>query len=166
MTGWYVAQTLPKAEAKALFHLRRQGFNVYLPQFLKQRRHARKTDWVKAPLFPQYMFVHFDLDAHRWRAIHSTVGINHLVCNGETPTPLPEGVVEEFMSLEDSTGIIKPHEIHPFKKGDKVRILAGAFRDMVGLFDVSDERDRITVLLDMLGRKVKVRLLDEAVARG
>ena len=164
MTGWYVIKTQSKSEAKAELHLRRQGFNVYLPRFLKRRRHARKTDWVKAPLFPQYMFVEIDLDAHRWRAIHSTVGVSHLVCNGEMPAALPHRIVEEFKSLEDDAGLIRPHEIHPLKKGDRVRILTGAFCDMIGLFEVVNDKDRITVLLDMLGRKVKVQLPEEAVA--
>jgi transcriptional antiterminator RfaH len=38
---WYVAQTQPNAEAKAVAHLNRQGFGTYLPRYLKRRRHAR-----------------------------------------------------------------------------------------------------------------------------
>ena len=39
---WYVVQTQPHAESKAMGHLIRQGFAAYLPRYLKRRRHARK----------------------------------------------------------------------------------------------------------------------------
>src|ERR1017187_6896970 len=45
---WYVAQTHVHAETKATLHLRRQGFDVYLPRYRKQRRHARRsTSWLR-----------------------------------------------------------------------------------------------------------------------
>ncbi len=60
MTFWYAVHTHSRSEQKALAHLARQGFSAYLPQFLKQRSHARCRDWVPAPLFPRYLFVAFD----------------------------------------------------------------------------------------------------------
>ena len=59
---WYVAQTHPRAEMKASQHLGRQGFEVYLPRYLKKRRHARRTDTIAAPLYPGYLFVAIDLE--------------------------------------------------------------------------------------------------------
>jgi len=38
--NWYAVQTQPNAEMKAVAHLARQDFEVYLPRFLKRRRHA------------------------------------------------------------------------------------------------------------------------------
>jgi transcriptional antiterminator RfaH len=66
---WYVVQTQPHAEAKASQHLSRQGFDIYLPRYLKRRRHARRIETVVAPLFPRYMFVAVDTSVQRWRAI-------------------------------------------------------------------------------------------------
>jgi transcriptional antiterminator RfaH len=39
-----------------------------------------------------------------------------------------------------------------------VRVLAGAFMDNAGLFDGMGDHDRVAILLDMLGRKVRVHL--------
>ena len=75
MQRWYVAQTQPMAEHKALAHLHRQGFEVYLPRYLKRRSHARRVDHVPAPVFPRYLFVAMDIESCRWRAINSTVGV-------------------------------------------------------------------------------------------
>ena len=59
--AWYVVHTHPRAEAKALLNLDRQGFSCYLPRYLKRRRHARRLETVAAPLFPRYLFVALDL---------------------------------------------------------------------------------------------------------
>ena len=43
---WYVVQTQVNGELKAAQNLVRQGFEVYLPRYLKRRRHARKIDFA------------------------------------------------------------------------------------------------------------------------
>ena len=59
-SSWYVVQVHAHAETKAQMHLTRQGFETYVPRYLKRRRHARRTDTVAAPLYPAYLFVRFD----------------------------------------------------------------------------------------------------------
>ena len=82
---WHVVQTHVHAEAKAQLHLTRQGFETYLPRYLKQRRHARRVEPVVSALYPRYLFVRFGTAVHRWRAIHSTHGVTRFVCNGGSP---------------------------------------------------------------------------------
>lgn len=161
---WFVAHTHPNAEAKATLHLNRQGFEIYFPRYLKRRRHARRVETVAAPLFPRYVFVAVDLAAQRWRSIYSTVGVTRLVCNGEDPTPVPDGVVEALRSCEDAGGFIKLDSRSAFRAGDKVRVLDGAFSSCLGLFEGMAERERIAILLDLLGRKVRVVLDADLVA--
>jgi transcriptional antiterminator RfaH len=155
---WFVAHTHPHAEAKATAHLSRQGFEIYFPRYLKRRRHARRVETVAVPLFPRYLFVAVDLTAQRWRSIYSTVGVTRLVCNGDDPTAVPDGIVEALRSREDDNGFIKLEYRPPFRAGDKVRILDGAFSSCLGLFEGMAERERISILLDLLGRKVRVVL--------
>ena len=80
---WYVVQTQVNGEAKAAENLRRQGYEAYLPRYLKRRRHARKVDFTAKPLFPRYMFVAIDMATQRWRSIQSTFGVSRLVTNGD-----------------------------------------------------------------------------------
>jgi len=161
---WYVAHTHPHAEAKATAHLSRQGFDIYFPRYIKRRRHARRIETVPAPLFPRYLFVAIDLNAQRWRSIFSTVGVSRLVCNGEDPSPVPVGIVEALKSREDANGFIKLDCRPRFHVGDKIRVLDGAFSSYLGLFDGMAERERIAILLDLLGRKVRVILDADLVA--
>jgi transcriptional antiterminator RfaH len=161
---WYVAQTQPRAEAKAALHLNRQGFEVYVPRYLKRRRHARKVESVAAPLFPSYLFVAFDIAVQRWRSIHSTIGVSRLVCNGEDPAPIADAIIEGLKVRQDANGLIRLDPRPRFARGDKIRVLDGAFTDCLGLFEGMDDRQRIAILLELLGRKVRVFLDPECVA--
>ncbi len=117
---WYVVRTRPHAELKAVSHLQRQGFCAYLPRYLKRRRHARRTEIVPAPLFPRYLFVAVDLAAQRWRSIHSTVGVTHLVTNGDTPVSVAAKIVEELQQRHDERGFVRLDQHRRFAPGDPV----------------------------------------------
>lgn len=160
---WYVAQTHPRAETKAAEHLTRQGFGVYLPHFRKKRRHARRIDEVKAPLFPRYLFVSIDVATQRWLSIQSTVGVARLICNGDVPAVVQPGIVDALRQREDEGGFIKLAP-RPFKLGEELRVLDGAFTGTLGLFEGMTDNERVTILLDLLGRKVRVNLDAESVA--
>ncbi|HLI99285.1 MAG TPA: transcriptional activator RfaH [Bradyrhizobium sp.] len=155
---WYVVQTQINGETKAARNLLRQGYEIYLPRYLKRRRHARKLDFVAAPLFPRYMFVAIDMATQRWRAIQSTFGVSHLVTNGSEPALVPGDVVAGLKAREDAKGFVRMNVQPRFAHGDKVRVLAGAFMDSSGLFDGAGDHDRVAILLDMLGGKIRVHL--------
>ena len=145
-------------------HLARQGFETYLPCYVKKRRHARRVETVLAPLFPRYLFVAVDMATQRWRSISSTFGVTQLVCNGDTPAPIDDDVIEELRRREDEHGAVRLPARPRFATGDKVRLLDGAFADCVGLFEGMKETERVSVLLDLLGRKVRVLLDANSVA--
>jgi transcriptional antiterminator RfaH len=161
---WYVVQTHGHAEAKAFTQLARQGFTAYLPRYLKRRRHARRIETVAAPLFPRYLFVTVDIMCQRWRSIHSTIGVSRLVCNGDDPVPVADDVIETLRAREDEQGFVTLRQRPRFALGEKVRVLDGVFADCLGLFDGMKDSDRVAVLLDLLGRKVRLVLDDFSVA--
>ncbi len=161
---WYVVQTHPHAEIKAVQHLARQGFSSYLPRHLRRRRHARRVENVPRPLFPRYLFVAVDMATQRWRAIRSTFGISQLVCNGDQPAAVPDQVIAHLRSREGDDGFIKLEARARFAPGDTVRIRDGAFAACLGLYEGMTDNERIAILLDMLGRKVRVTIDADVVA--
>ncbi len=162
--SWYVVQTQTHAENKAAAHLLRQEFSVYLPRYQKRRRHARSTEIVAAPLFPRYLFVGVDMAAQRWRSIQSTLGVSRLVCNGNEPAAVPASVIEALRRREDEQGFILLEQRPRFSTGEKVRVIDGAFADCFGLFEGMRDEDRVTVLLDLLGRKVRAMIDELSIA--
>jgi transcriptional antiterminator RfaH len=118
---------------------------------------------VAAPLFPRYLFVAIDTAAQRWRSIQSTVGVSQLVRNGDDPAAVPIGVVEELQRRENQQGFITLDLGPRFARGDSVRIVDGVFSACLGLFEGMADQDRVSILLDLLGRKVRVVLDGDAV---
>jgi transcriptional antiterminator RfaH len=163
MKSWYVIYTHAKSEMKAANHLMRQGFDAYLPIYRKQRRHARRVEQVLAPLFPRYIFVNLDISRVPWRAINSTVGVINIVSRAGRPAPMIDGIIEDIRAREYEDGLIHLNTFQKFKKGDPIQISAGAMYDKIGIFDCADDSERVVVLLNLLGREVKVRLPAEAI---
>lgn len=158
MRRWYVVNTKPRAEGIALFHLLRQGFEAYLPRLTKRRRHARRVDTVPVPLFPGYLFVAFDFERTRWRSVGGTVGVNRLICHGDRPAPVPEGIVEDIRGREDDEGFVLMAAESTFKKGTLIEIADGPLAEARGIFECMDSRERVVVLLNLLGREVRARV--------
>ncbi len=163
MDRWYVVQTHAKAETKALQHLRNQGFRAYLPCYAKRRRHARRVESVLAPLFPGYLFIGMDVARTRWRSIRSTIGVRTLICQGEMPAAVPDGVVEDIRAHEDGSGLVPVKPQIAFEPGDTVTVTDGPLREQVGWFQCMADDERVVILLNLLGRQMRVPLPLDAV---
>lgn len=165
MRAWYAVYTHANMEKWARTNLWERDFDVYLPQYNKQRRHARKVDWVSAPLFPRYLFVHADLQAGERPRIITAPGVNHLVAFGSRSTPVSDDIIDEIRAREDTDGHINLVDPKALKPGDKVQLHAGALCDSVGLFQHMADKDRVVILLNLLGRTVKVKAPIKSVQR-
>ena len=163
MTRWYVVQTQPCREDRAAGHLLRQAFDLYVPRYARKRRHARRVDVVAAPLFPGYLFVRMDPARVRWRAVNGTIGVIRLVCHGDRPTPVPEGIVESLRAHEDERGLHTHASLMVLEPGTRLRVIGGAFDDHVGRYERMSADERIVLLLNLLGREVRVGLPRNAV---
>lgn len=165
MKRWYVVHTQTRAEGRALWHLEHQGFECFLPRFRRLTRHARRTKAVLEPLFPRYLFTLFDLDAAAWRSINGTRGVAGLLSQGPKPTPVPEGIVEGLIDVADDTGIAPLAALSLFWRGRNVEIESGPFAGQTGQVEaVLDKgRDRVQVLLSLLGAPVRLQLPSYAI---
>ena len=156
MNRWYVVHTQPSGEDKAAFHLRNQGFEAYLPRYRRRIRHARREKIVLRPLFPRYLFVRLDLEKDQWRSINGSVGVSYIMCNGDEPLAVPQGVIEGIVQRESEDGAVSlaPQE---FSRGERVFISEGPFAEYTGIFEEMTDDMRVILLLDLMGRKVRVK---------
>lgn len=152
---WYAVYTRPHQEGCAETNLRRQGFATYLPRYLRRRRHARRTDMVSRPLFPRYIFVNLDSARDRWRVIHSTFGVSHIVLAGDKPAPVPAAMIKDIRAREDDEGFVTlglPAGVAP---GSPVRVIDGIFTDARGVLEHITSKRRVAILMTLLGREVR-----------
>jgi transcriptional antiterminator RfaH len=119
---------------------------------------------VERPLFPRYLFVALDMLEQRWRPILSTVGVCDLVRRGNAPAPMPSGLAEEIGERAALGAFDRLSPLDGLRRGDAVRVVEGPFTDLIGRFMGAADRERVCVLLDILGRQVKTTLAQAAVS--
>jgi len=84
---------------------------------------------------------------------------------GERPAPVPVGIVEAIQAREGRDGLVCLAHQDPFNKGERLRIAAGVFQGQTGLFECASDNDRVVVLLELLGRGIRVSVPAMDVAR-
>jgi transcription antitermination factor NusG len=161
MSYWAVVQAEPRVlipgekrddESLAEQLFARNGFESYLPR-IKSRAADRKLRI--APLFPGYIFVRV---VDQWYPIAWTIGVIRILMAGDHPARMPEKAMEEIRSREGRDGFVKLVQPRTLKKGVRVRVLSGQFQGHIGLYDGMSAKERERVLLDLLGRSVRVEL--------
>jgi transcription antitermination factor NusG len=157
---WYVVQTLPRQELRAIVFLSMADFTVRALSFV-DNDHP-----VATQLFPGYLFVHFDADQQDWRVINTDdmPGVHRLFLIDEhTPLPARVGVVERWLADIGEYGSIDwttpAPEILP---GTDVRIVDGPFTSFPAIVQISDD-ERLTVLVTIFGRTTPVHLRRDQV---
>lgn len=155
--SWYVVETLPRLEHCAQDNLVRQGFSCFIPKMRKLRKHARRADEVLVPLFPGYAFVQFNPELQAWRSINGTRGVRRIVGPDSTkPQAVPRAAMEALFD-RCVDGIVGPSAAS-LSPGTSVRLVSHAFADHLATVEHLDDRGRVSVLLDILGRATRLRV--------
>lgn len=151
---WYLVYTKPRQETVAQLNLERQRYTVYLPRVRQPRRHRGRMISIVAPMFPRYLFIRLDQETHNWGPIRSTIGVASMVRFGQVPAAVPDDLVALLRAREDKGGIqVLP--VEQYRRGAKVRIIDGGFAGYEGIFIARSARDRVAVLLQVLGRHTR-----------
>ena len=107
MSYWACAQVENQHESVAERHLRLAGFETYVPRVRVVRRAARANGPAPppvsliVPLFPSYAFVRI---IDRWYSIGSTIGVVHILTDGEHPARVPDRVIDGLRGREGAMG--------------------------------------------------------------
>jgi transcriptional antiterminator RfaH len=161
MSFWACAQLETHHERYALHCLGVAGFEVYQPRI--RRVGARKSNGTAA-LFPGYAFILVEL---QWHAAYWSPGVSRLILNGERPARVPDRVISELRARERNGLVVLPRKpaVGSFALGDKLRVKAGPFTGLDGIYAGMAPRERVMVLLSMLGGQARVELPARDVAR-
>lgn len=136
---WTAVVTHFAQERRAAHHVERQGFEFYLPETMNGRRRER--------LFPNYLFVFIK---GQWSSLQGTRGIRKLILQNDQPVPMAQRHMDELRSREVD-GIIELPP--PFERGDSVRIRGGLMQGCFGIVQGMPARDRVEVLISILGNR-------------
>ena len=156
---WHLVLTKPSNEEMAVTHLERQGYGVYFPRL--QHKALRRGKWCDriSALFPRYLFVRLDAVLQSLAPVRSTVGVANVVRFGVDYMVVPDHVVDSLRRNADPhTGLHKLRAAEWFKRGDTVRIASGSLSGLEGIFESEDGNQRVTVLLNLLGRETRIQI--------
>lgn len=166
---WYVIQTKAGQEQQAVQEIKNQNFKVFYPTYVYTRKTSKKKIVQRImPLFPSYLFVQFDVKRNRrWKALASTRGVQRLVGYTDTHlSPVAPGCIEELIARIDAKGHIQLEEsvaqILEFTPNMQLEVRNEAYKGLVGTY-CSNTQKRVTLLLSLLGREIKVTLPVSAV---
>lgn len=157
-TAWYVAHTKPRQESTARDQLLRQDFQVYLPLFkvFKKPRGAGPLT-THEPMFPRYLFLRPTRPTQSLSVVRSTVGVSRLVMFGHQPAQLADAAVQAIRQAETLREAAALDRISPFQAGMSVQIQDSPLAGIQALVQAVS-KDRVTLLLDILGRPQTVQV--------
>jgi transcriptional antiterminator RfaH len=153
---WHLIMTKPKQDEVAEYNLKLQGFEVYRPQCRQVKTRRGKKITQLESLFPRYLFIKLDDEQQNWAPIRSTKGVLQLVRFGTQAAKVDEALIDQ-LKQQEQVALNEPSD-SPYKKGDKLRVEAGAFYGLDAIFDGYDSDQRIIVLMNILGQQQKLTL--------
>lgn len=159
--SWYLVYTKPRQEAVSKTHLERQNFRVLLPLIEQYRRQRQRYQCVIEPLFPRYLFLGL-FSGSSLATVRSTRGVAGLVSFGGIPARIPASLVRAVEARGDERGVICA--IQPaFQPGDRVRLVEGPMAGYDAIFQAQTGTERVAVLLEVVGRPVRVEVPENAL---
>lgn len=164
MNLWFCLRTQTKREHIAADHVRQlPGTTVFLPRVRFQRKTVRGLAWFTEALFPGYLFARFDFQQH-FRQVNHASGVRGIVHFGDRWPFIPDDVIT---GLQSALGTEAIHTITaPLAVDEEVEVAAGAFCGLQAVVSrVMPSRDRVQVLLELLGRQTSVELSSAEVLR-
>lgn len=165
--AWLVVITKGGKERSVRDRLTAQDFDVYLPLRLLPEAQARKRGISAVPFFPRIVLARATLDAYRWQAIFSTIGVTRVLCDPHSPKGLRPEFVRRLREREIDgfleVGLRDPSKPAPVKvepaKGPKwAKLNADALVE--ALFSEGVDEQRKSLLVSLLTDGVASATMD------
>ena len=160
-TNWHILQFKPNSHLIAKQNLKRQNFETFLPLEEIKKYQFGKIRSTLRPLFPGYMFVNLGSDNSLWTKVNATVGVSKLLISNNKFKSIDENIISELMQRCDKLGkLLPPKEL---QKGDKIRVSNSPFSEFITKIEHIDNKKRIWILIDMMGRQSRIQLKPEQI---
>lgn len=159
-SGWAVAHTHPREEDRVVWHAGMLGFEAWCPKVRYKRRRVQhvKFRFREEPLFPRYVLIKI---SEQWYDLMSLLGLSKLIMSAQLkPAILPNKFVETIKQGCDENGF---YVLKKFIIGQSVRVDKGVLMGKVGIFDGALPKDRVAILIEMLGTTVRASVREEDV---
>jgi len=156
MKNWYLIKTKSRQEHVAIKNLENQEYITYCPTVTIKNKHI--------VLFPGYLFIYLDNKKENWSPIRSTKGVVNFVRFGLNFAQVPDTIIK-FLKANELINKEKLNNLNRFKSGDKIQITDGVFKNCVAIFKSSKSKERVLLLMNILGQQQSITIKQESVIR-
>ena len=158
---WYVVHTYSGYENKVKMdiektienrNLQDQILEVVIPleNVVEEKNGAKKQ--VSKKLFPAYVLINMVMNEDTWYVVRNTRGVTGFVGPGSKPVPLTDEDYERMLTMTGGDKL-------SFEVGDNVVVVSGVWENSTGVVQsISENRQIVTINIDMFGRETPVEL--------
>ena len=159
--NWYVVHTYSGYENKVKAniektienrHLEDEILEVRVPlqDEVEMKNGARRV--VQKKLFPGYVLINMVMNDDTWYVVRNTRGVTGFVGPGSKPVPLTEAEMKPLGIQTENVSI-------DFGEGDMIVVVAGAWKDTVGVVQKIDySKQTATINVELFGRETPVEI--------
>lgn len=165
---WYVVNTYSgheyKVKEKLESKIESMGlqdniFRIVIPETTEvEVKNGVKKEKQKK-MFPGYILVEMKMSDESWYIVRNTPGVTGFIGSsgkGAKPTPLLPQEIDRILA---DMGMSRIDATSELAVGDKVNIVDGPFKGMMGSVDTIDlENNRLNVLIDLFGQETPVEV--------
>ncbi|SKB57576.1 transcription antitermination protein nusG [Lachnospiraceae bacterium] len=166
---WYVVHTYSGYENKVKVdlektienrNLQNEILEVRVPtQAVTEVRANGTKKSVERKLFPGYVLINMFMNDDTWYVVRNTRGVTGFVGPGSKPIPLSD---EEMKPL----GIHVENTVVNFDVGDRVAVVAGAWKDTVSVISKMDlNKQTATISVELFGRETPVEISFDEISK-
>ena len=159
--NWYVVHTYSGYENKVKAniektienrHLEDEILEVRVPlqDVVEMKNGASRV--VQKKLFPGYVLINMVMNDDTWYVVRNTRGVTGFVGPGSKPVPLTEAEMKPLGIQTENVSI-------DFGEGDMIVVVAGAWKDTVGVVQKIDySKQTATINVELFGRETPVEI--------
>jgi len=134
-------------------------FRVIVPEAVEvEYKDGVKKEKVKK-MFPGYILVEMIMSDEAWYIVRNTPGVTGFIGSsgkGAKPTPLLPQEIDKVLA---NIGMSRMNIEQEMNVGDKVNIIDGPFKGMMGSVETIDlENARLNILIDLFGQETPVEV--------
>ena len=165
---WYVVNTYSGHESKVKEKLEAKTESMGMQDYIfrvivPETTEVEIKDGVKKEkqkkMFPGYVLVEMIMSDEAWYIVRNTPGVTGFIGSsgkGAKPTPLLPSEIDKILAGMVMSRVNIESEL---AVGDKVSIVDGPFKGMMGKVDSIDlENNRLNVLIDLFGQETPVEV--------
>lgn len=156
---WHALYVRSRSEKKVLSLLEGNGYKAYLPLVTEVKKWSDRKKKVEEPLFKSYVFVYSS--EKEYIPILNIYGVVKFVSFEHKAVVVPENqilAIKKFVSEYEKGEEFKMLNDEDLKVGQRVRIINGPLKGLVGRLETIRNKRHLIVYIDVVGQSIPVHI--------